>query len=116
MPIYRENYPALHQGLLCCNQRAKGEVILAFLNHARLNPGTLVHIDDSIEELASTELALNASTAKTICLHYKKADEIKHPHWNIWAGLRQLKALINNQGWVADQPHAASDSQSAALP
>lgn len=102
-PPYRGNYPVLYKGLLCCNQRPKGEIIAAFLEYAQLQPQQIVHFDDTAEELESTRESLKNTNIKVLGFHYTGTAQIKHECWSIWRGLKQLKHLIEFDTWIPDK-------------
>ncbi len=102
LKTYRNNHPALHSGLICCNQRFKSEVIGAFLDHFKLKPETIILFDDSHEELVSLQEECNKRGIKALCYHYKAASHITHQSWNTWSALKQLDYLLEHEQWLAD--------------
>lgn len=102
-PTHRKNFPGLYQGLLCCNQRPKGEVMAAFLKYAKLRPVTVVHFDDTVEELVSSKNALQSFGFEIKGFYYTRAAAITHPHWTVRRGLKQLVHLVEHDSWLPDE-------------
>ncbi|MBS1988534.1 DUF2608 domain-containing protein [Candidatus Dependentiae bacterium] len=99
---YRNNYPVLHSGLICCNQRFKSEVIMTFFDHFKLKPETIILFDDSHEELVSLQEECNKRSITALCYHYKAASQIKHQPWSTWQALKQLDYLLEHEQWISD--------------
>lgn len=98
LPAYRNNYPLLYKGILCCNQQPKGNVVQAFLNHFKLAPSRIIFIDDSISSLASVAhiCAQRKIPFKGYC-YVGAAKRTKPRSWK--ARLSQLDYLMSYEQW-----------------
>ncbi|QQR48952.1 DUF2608 domain-containing protein [bacterium] len=102
LPRYRNNAPVLYNGLICCNQQAKGTLIGAFLDHFKLRPSTIVLVDDSHEELVSLQEECTRRHIKAICYHYKATSHAQHKPFRLWHALKQIDHLFEHHAWLAD--------------
>ena len=107
-PSYRGNYPCLYNGLICCNQRSKGEVIDAFLKHFNLKPAIMVHFDDIPEELVSSRAVCLKQGIAPLCFHYQGAAKIKHLPWSTRRAFAQLNKLLLDGRWISDEEAEAA--------
>lgn len=103
LPANRNNYPGLFHGLICCNGRAKGEVIGAFLDRLKLKPDTIILFDDTDEELASLNQECAKRGIRSLCFLYTAGSKLQQTPWNICRAFKQLDYLINFQTWISDE-------------
>jgi hypothetical protein len=101
-PAYRGNYPVLYNGLICCNQQAKGDVIEAFFKHFNLKPSIAVLFDDSQEELPPFNKTCLQRNITPLCFHYKGAKKITVMPWSTRLTFVQLHELIKQKRWLSD--------------
>ncbi|MBX9831169.1 DUF2608 domain-containing protein [Candidatus Babeliales bacterium] len=102
LPLYRNNYPALHNGLICCNQIPKGTLIGAFLDHFKLKPSTIILFDDTHDELVSLQEECAKRNIKAVCYHYKAVSRLYNQQFNLWHTLKQIDHLIEHSSWLPD--------------
>jgi hypothetical protein len=102
LPIYRGNHPVFYNGILCCNQQPKGVVIEAFLKQFNLQPSTIMHLDDSLLELASSKILCerNGIYGKHYC--YNGAKLVNPPAWSLRRTLKQIDHLVAFEEWISD--------------
>lgn len=111
---YRNNYPELYDGILCCNQQSKGSVVAAFLNHFNLQPTKIIFFDDSADNLASVAAVCKQRDIPFTGFQYKGAEKLAKK-WDMQKALMQLDYLIDHGTWISDKAIAASRFHEAAL-
>ena len=102
LPTYRDNFPMLFDGILCANQRPKGEVLGAFLDTNNVKPSLIIFFDDSRDNLQSVGECCAERSICCILFHYRGAD-IFSDTWDSQAILKQINILVHEKRWVSDQ-------------
>ncbi len=105
LPAYRNNYPGIYKGIMCCNQQPKGKVLEAFLNKFDVQPKSIIFFDDGQSNLQSV-----ADACKKRNIPYKGYQYLVKParlpgSWNTWRALKQLDYLIKHKQWLSDKEY-----------
>lgn len=102
LPVYRNNYPCLYEGILFANQQNKGKVLEAFLNNFKLRPTKIISFDDDKNALNSINNICVKYGIKFIGYHYCGANKLAEA-WDNKLATLQLDYLIKNEKWLSDQ-------------
>ncbi len=102
LPRYRNNYPELYNGILCCNQQSKGAVVAAFLDQFKLQPNMIIFFDDSVNNLTSVANACKERNILFKGFQYRGAEKFTQK-WDMQKALLQLDYLIEHKAWLADK-------------
>lgn len=100
---YRGNYPELYNGLICCNQQAKGDVVNAFFEKFNLKPSIAVLFDDSLEELKPFNDICLQKNITPLSFYYHGAKKIRCMPWSMRRALVQLHELVKHNRWISDR-------------
>lgn len=98
---YRGTYPILFDGILCCNQQPKGDVLNAFLTAHDLHPSQIVFFDDSTKHLQSVGAICAKHNISCMLFEYRGAYIIPG-EWNDAVVLKQIETLLKEQRWISD--------------
>ena len=102
LPAYRDNYPILFEGILCCNQQPKGAVLAAFLDDNNLRPGHIIFFDDSMRNLQSVGKTCVEHNIPCTLFKYRGGERFSNT-LDTSSVIKQVKILINEHRWVSDQ-------------
>lgn len=98
---YNSHHPLFKNGVLFTNQLLKGEVIIAFLEKIDWKPSVILFIDDSLDQLKSTEAAANVLGIEFIGFHYIAALTSQN-EFDQKLGEFQFQNLVENERWLTD--------------
>jgi hypothetical protein len=101
LPSYRNNYPELYDGFLCCNQQPKGSVLAAFLDHFKVHPAKIIFFDDSIDNLISVEDTCIQRSTLFKGFHYLRNKKFTDT-WDLQRALLQADYLVHQNRWLPD--------------
>ena len=99
---YRNNYPELYDGILCCNQQSKGSVLAAFLDNFNVQPSKIIFFDDSVENLVSVADICQQKNIPFTGFQYLRANKLA-AKWDTQKALTQLDYLIQYGVWSSDK-------------
>lgn len=102
LPSYRNNYPELYDGILCCNQQSKGSVLAAFLDNFNVQPSKIIFFDDSVENLVSVADICQQRNIPFTGFQYLRANKLA-AKWDTQKALTQLDYLIQYGVWSSDK-------------
>ncbi len=102
LPLDRDKYPVLFEGILCTNQQPKGEVLAAFLDANNLHPAEIIFFDDSMSNLQSVGHACSQRVIPCTLFLYRGSERFSNT-LDSASIIRQIDILMKEHRWVSDQ-------------
>jgi hypothetical protein len=99
LPTYRGTQPILYNGILCCNQQSKGDVLDAFLNYYDLSPQHIIFFDDEIANLQSVGAACSKHHILCTLFKYDGYQKIIDT-WDTKRAMEQIDILVATGHWI----------------
>jgi hypothetical protein len=102
LPAYRDNYPVLFEGILCCNQQPKGAVLAAFFDANNMRPENIIFFDDSMSNLQSVGKTCAERNIPCTLFQYLGGERFSNTLDTAYI-IKQIGILINEHKWTSDQ-------------
>lgn len=102
LPAYRQNFPELYNGILCCNQQSKGAVVSALLDFYAYKPSKIIFFEDQKSNLSSVAQIARKRNIPFIGFLYTRGKN-GFVQWDEKRALFQLDHLIKHNEWISDQ-------------
>jgi hypothetical protein len=102
LPQYRNNYPMLYKGILCCNQQNKGDVLGAFLDYFKLSPQNIVFFDDYPRYVRSVAEQCAKRKITLYGFEYTRKKKLSGV-WGTGRALLQLDYVMDHARWLSDE-------------
>ncbi len=102
LPAYKNKYPGLYKGIICCNLQPKGPVLGAFLDYFKPQPQEIIFFDDSMSSVSSVAHECIKRKIPYTCFCYHGAKKVAGT-WNTRRAILQLDYMIEKKHWLTDQ-------------
>lgn len=99
LPTYRTYHPVLYKGILCTNQRPKGEVLKSFLTQQKHLPTHIIFFDDSTQNLQSVGQACH-ELAIPVQLFYYTGSHKFIKQWNADNALEKMSKIVHDKEYT----------------